>query len=163
MEKKMNEIYDTYKLLILGETAVGKTSILRWFRNFEFDNDHFVTIGIDIQFKDIVVKGKTIRLVIWDTAGQERFRSISTNLFKGKDGIALVYDVTDKKSFSKISYWIEEIKSNITEEDISLVLLGNKCDIEKRGVSREDVQKMEKELKISNTILLLVLHILNNL
>ena len=95
------------------------------------------------------MSGKDIKLKIWDTAGQERYHNITSQIYKGSDGIVLVYDVNDEVSFSKIKDWIEQIKSNISEGDISLVLLGNKCDIEERVVSQQKGQEMAESLQIS--------------
>ena len=86
---------------------------------------------------------------IWDTAGQERFRNITTQYYKGADGIVLVYDVTDDGSFEKIRDWMAQIQANAEKDDLGLVLLGNKCDVEPRVVTEEQGNKMAEELHIS--------------
>ena len=139
----------SFKILTLGESAVGKTSILLRFAEDKFPKSHLATIGIDFRSKIIHVSDKDIKLKIWDSAGQERFHVITRSMIKGTDGIALIYDVTDENSFWKIKYWIEQIKLNISEEDISLVLLGNKCDIEKREVSKQQGKETAQKLNIS--------------
>ena len=138
----------TFKLLTIGESGVGKTSILRRFVENEFSKTHLATIGIDYRTKVLHIYGKDIKLKIWDTAGQERYHNITSQIFKGAEGILLVYDVNDEVSFAKIKDWIEQIKSN-TEEEICLVLLGNKCDIEERAISKERGKEMAEELNIN--------------
>ena len=95
------------------------------------------------------INNQEIKLKIWDTAGQERFRNITTQYYKGADGIVLVYDVTDEASYDKIRDWMEQILSNTQQDEIGLVLLGNKCDMEPRNVTEEMGKKMAEELKVS--------------
>ena len=139
----------TFKILTIGESGVGKTCILRRFVENKFLKSHLATIGIDFRTKVLHVCGKDIKLKIWDTAGQERYHNITSQIFKGADGIILVYDVNDEISFSKIKDWIEQIMSNISQEEISLVLLGNKCDIEERAITKERGQEMADSLKVN--------------
>ncbi len=145
----MGEPTHTFKILTIGESGVGKTCILRRFVENKFLKTHLATIGIDFRTKVIHVCGKDIKLKIWDTAGQERYHNITTQIFKGSDGIILVYDVNEEITFSKIRDWIEQIKSNICENEITLVLVGNKCDIEQRVISKEQGQEMADSLKIN--------------
>jgi len=107
------------------------------------------TIGIDFKTKTLNINNREIKLKIWDTAGQERFRNITTQYYKGADGIVLVYDVTDDGSFEKIRDWMAQIQSNAQRDELGLVLLGNKCDIEPRVVTEEQGTKMAEELKVS--------------
>lgn len=88
---------------------------------------------------------KTVKLKIWDTAGQERFRNITKQYYKGADGILLVYDITDRNSFEKIKDWMKQIQENTQKEQIGIVLLGNKCDLEDRQVSYEEGESLAKE------------------
>ena len=145
----MSEYYCAFKILTLGESGVGKTSILLRFAGHKFRETYLATIGLDFHPKVIKVSDKDIQLKVWDSAGQERFHNITRTMFKDADGIALIYDVTDKESFSKIKYWIEQMKSNISEKDIGLVLLGNKCDIKERVVSQQQGKEMAQKLNIS--------------
>ena len=138
----------TFKILTIGESGVGKTCILRRFVEDKFLKNHLATIGIDFRTKNIIVDGVQVKLKIWDTAGQERFRNITNQYYKGADGIILVYDVTDRTSFEKIREWMNQIKQNTTEDEIGLVLLGNKCDAEPRDVSENDGIELGKELGI---------------
>ena len=140
---------NTFKILTLGESEVGKTSILRRFVENKFIKNHLATIGIDYRTKMVRAYGKDVKLKIWDTAGQERYHNITNHIFKGADGIVLVFDVTQETSFIKIQDWIEQIKSNVSQQDISLVLLGNKCDIEERVISAEKGKEMADSLKVN--------------
>ena len=139
----------TFKILTIGESGVGKTCVLRRFVEDKFLKNHLATIGIDFKTKTLNINNQEIKLKIWDTAGQERFRNITTQYYKGADGIVLVYDVTDEASYDKIRDWMEQILSNTQQEDIGLVLLGNKCDMEPRNVTEEMGKKMAEELKVS--------------
>ena len=138
----------TFKILTIGESGVGKTCILRRFVEDKFLKNHLATIGIDFKTKNIIVDGVQVKLKIWDTAGQERFRNITNQYYKGADGIILVYDVTDRTSFEKIREWMNQIRQNTTEDEIGLVLLGNKCDADPRDVSQNDGIELGKELGI---------------
>ena len=138
----------TFKILTIGESGVGKTCILRRFVEDKFLKNHLATIGIDFRTKNIIVDGVQVKLKIWDTAGQERFRNITNQYYKGADGIILVYDVTDRTSFEKIREWMNKIKQNTTEDEIGLVLLGNKCDADLRDVYENDGIELGKELGI---------------
>ena len=139
----------TFKILTIGESGVGKTCVLRRFVENKFLKNHLATIGIDFKTKTLNINNQEIKLKIWDTAGQERFRNITTQYYKGADGIVLVYDVTDDASYEKIRDWMEQILSNTQTDEIGLVLLGNKCDMEPRSVTEEMGNKMAEELKIN--------------
>ena len=139
----------TFKILTIGESGVGKTCVLRRFVENKFLKNHLGTIGIDFKTKTLNINNREIKLKIWDTAGQERFRNITTQYYKGADGIVLVYDVTDDGSFEKIRDWMAQIQSNAQRDELGLVLLGNKCDIEPRVVTEEQGTKMAEELKVS--------------
>ena len=143
-----SESPNTFKILTIGESGVGKTCILRRFVENKFFKTHLATIGIDFRTKAIKVYGKDIKLKIWDTAGQERYHNITNQILKGSDGIILVYDVNDENSLSKIKDWIEQIESNVLQNEISLILIGNKCDIEERVISKEKGKELAKILNI---------------
>ena len=138
----------TFKILTIGESGVGKTSILRRYVENKFERHHLATIGIDFQSKTIKIKNKDIKLKIWDTAGQERYRNIANQTFKGADGIILVFDITDEYSFSRISDWMEQINANISKDEIGLILIGNKCDLEERMVPYEKGEEKAQDLGI---------------
>mmetsp|Transcript_22385 Transcript_22385/g.29022 ORF Transcript_22385/g.29022 Transcript_22385/m.29022 type:complete len:245 (+) Transcript_22385:2-736(+) len=133
------------KLLTIGDSAVGKTSLLHRYANACFSETFIATIGIDFKIKDVVVDGKLVKLQIWDTAGQERFKTITLSYFRGGQGILLVYDVTNRKSFNSIRNWMSQIKQ-YADVDVNKIIVGNKCDLEhKREVSFEEGMQLAAE------------------
>jgi Ras-related protein Rab-8A len=138
----------TFKILTIGESGVGKTCIAQRFVKDKFNKNHLATIGVDYFDKKLHINNKDIRLKIWDTAGQERFKTLTAQYYKGADGILLVYDVTDEESYEKIRDWMGQITLNTKKDDIGLVLLGNKCDIQQRKVTKGMGDKLGEELKI---------------
>lgn len=133
------ETYDhLVKVLMIGESGVGKTCIIQRFNRNEFSMNHLSTIAIDFKMKLLDVDGVKIKMQIWDTAGQERFNTLTTGFFKGSDGIILCYSVTDEKSFESINKWMNQINS-LAPVEVKVVLVGNKVDLEKeRRVSYEE-------------------------
>ena len=144
----MSSDNNTFKILTLGESGVGKTAILKRYVENKFEKHHLATIGIDYQSKTIKINKKEIKLKIWDTAGQERYRNIAAHVYKGADGIILVYDITDEVSFSKISDWMEQINNNLSKNDIGIILIGNKTDLEERMIETQKGQEKAEEYKI---------------
>ncbi|XP_044065196.1 ras-related protein Rab-13 isoform X3 [Siniperca chuatsi] len=138
----MAKKYDfLFKLLLIGDSGVGKTCLIIRLAEDNFNSTYISTIGIDFKVKTIEVDGKKVKLQVWDTAGQERFKTITTAYYRGAMGIILVYDITDEKSFENIQNWMKSIKENASA-GVSRMLLGNKCDIEaKRKVSKETGEK----------------------
>lgn len=131
-----------FKLLLIGDSGVGKTSILFKFSEDTFSPAFISTIGIDFKIRTIEVDGRKIKLQVWDTAGQERFKTITTAYYRGAMGIMLVYDVSNLKSFENISNWIRNIEMHATQ-DVELMILGNKCDIaDKRQITREKGEQL---------------------
>jgi len=121
------------KLLLIGDSGVGKSCLLLRFSDDSFTPSFITTIGIDFKIRTIELEGKRIKLQIWDTAGQERFRTITTAYYRGAMGILLVYDVTDEKSFNNIRNWIRNIEQHATES-VNKILIGNKCDMVEKKV-----------------------------
>ncbi len=146
-----SEPSNIFKILTIGESGVGKTCILRRFVENKFLKNHLATIGIDFKTKTLNINDQEIKLKIWDTAGQERFRNITNQYYKGADGIVLVFDVTDEASFEKIKDWMDQILSNTNKDEICLVLLGNKCDVETatRSIKPEQGRELANELNIN--------------
>lgn len=142
----MSHQYDLQiKILMIGDSNVGKTSILMRFVNDKFSSTFISTIGIDFKTKSLIVGNKTIKLQIWDTAGQERFRTITISYFRNAQGIILVYNITDKTSFLSIKNWIHQIQLH-SDTDVNKILVGNKCDnISERTVSYEEGLELAKE------------------
>lgn len=174
----MAKTYDyLFKLLLIGDSGVGKTCILFRFSEDAFNTTFISTIGIifffekylfycfnlvnlqllilllskkgiDFKIRTIELDGKKIKLQIWDTAGQERFRTITTAYYRGAMGIMLVYDVTNEKSFDNIKNWIRNIEEHASS-DVEKMILGNKCDIhDRRQVSRERGEQLAIEYNI---------------
>ncbi|KAF7704324.1 hypothetical protein HF521_021396 [Silurus meridionalis] len=127
MAKKTYDLL--FKLLLIGDSGVGKTCVLFRFSDDAFNTTFISTIGIDFKIKTVELNGKRIKLQIWDTAGQERFHTITTSYYRGAMGILLVYDITNAKSFENISKWLRNIEEH-ANEDVERMLLGNKCDME---------------------------------
>lgn len=137
-----------FKLLLIGDSGVGKTCILFRFSDDAFTTTFISTIGIDFKIKTVELKGKKIKLQIWDTAGQERFHTITTSYYRGAMGIMLVYDITNEKSFENIVKWIRNIDEH-ANEDVEKMILGNKCDMsDKRTVSKERGELVAREHNI---------------
>jgi len=140
----------TFKVLVLGESGVGKTSIIRRFTEGQFHNSYISTIGIDSRSKVVTVGDEKVRLQIWDTAGQERFRTLTSAYYRGAMGIILVYDVTSEYTFSNISNWMDTIENNASKDTCRL-LIGNKIDADadeivissKRGAERAKQSNLE--------------------
>ena len=141
-----------YKLLFLGETDVGKTSLLLRYADDIFENS-LPTVGIDVKYKYLTYDDKKIRLDIWDTAGQERFRGIAQNYFRGANGIIFVFDITNKESFNKLRIWLSDVKPKINPGTV-MVVAENKIDLEeKREVSKDLIEEFgeKNEIEIFRT------------
>lgn len=145
----MAKTYDyLFKLLLIGDSGVGKTCVLFRFSEDAFNATFISTIGIDFKIRTIELDGKKIKLQIWDTAGQERFHTITTQYYRQAMGIVLVYDVTNEKTFNNITNWLRNIEEN-AKEDVEKIIVGNKTDLEsQRRVSTEKAQKMAIEYGI---------------
>eukprot|EP00735_Rhodelphis_limneticus_P004696 TRINITY_DN16321_c0_g1::TRINITY_DN16321_c0_g1_i1::g.3199::m.3199 TRINITY_DN16321_c0_g1::TRINITY_DN16321_c0_g1_i1::g.3199 ORF type:complete len:217 (-),score=47.66,sp/Q39433/RB1BV_BETVU/72.68/2e-103,Ras/PF00071.17/2.4e-67,Miro/PF08477.8/1e-20,Arf/PF00025.16/1.2e-15,GTP_EFTU/PF00009.22/1.7e-06,Gtr1_RagA/PF04670.7/3e-06,MMR_HSR1/PF01926.18/3.3e-05,MMR_HSR1/PF01926.18/3e+03,DUF258/PF03193.11/0.0079,SRPRB/PF09439.5/0.013,SLA_LP_auto_ag/PF05889.8/0.016,AAA_22/PF13401.1/0.07,AAA_22/PF13401.1/3.3e+03,AA len=136
------------KLLLIGDSGVGKSCLLLRFSEDSFTTSFITTIGIDFKIRTVNLDGKKVKLQIWDTAGQERFRTITTAYYRGAMGILLVYDVTDRDTFNNIRNWIRNIEQHASD-NVNKILLGNKCDMDdKRVVSAEEGAKLADEYGI---------------
>ena len=134
-----DEDYDfIFKVLLLGNSDVGKSSLLLRYVDSVW-NDAFVpTIGVDFKVKTLNINNKNVKMQIWDTAGQERFRTVVSTYFKGAHGILLLYDVTNKDSFKNLESWLIEIEKN-SNQKVLKILIGNKCDLtEEREITAEE-------------------------
>lgn len=126
------------KILLLGDSGVGKTCMMMKFTESTFDSNFITTIGIDYKYKVVNIEGKPIRLEIWDSAGQERFRSITSSYLRGAHGILLCYDISDVNSFYHIEDWLNQI-AEYSDVNVNKLLVGNKCDKElQRHVTTQD-------------------------
>ena len=153
MQKGKKPAYDLMiKIIIIGDSGVGKTCLLLRFSEDNFNMNHISTIGwlnigIDFKIKTINVDGKNIKLQIWDTAGQDRFRTITQTYYKGVNGIILAYDSNDETSFKNIKNWIKQIDDH-ESPDVFKVLIGNKCDIHNKKISEERGKALAAEYKV---------------
>ena len=133
------------KIILLGESGVGKTNIIYRLINHQFINDLGNTIGVDFFIYNDEYNDKILKLVLMDTAGGEKFKSITRGYYKNCSFALIVYDITDKKSFNSIKEWIEECQ-NYANDNIHMVLLGNKIDLnEERKISKEEGEELAKE------------------
>ena len=148
-EEEAEDDYNLYKILLLGDTSVGKSCLLLRFCDNSFQEAHLTTIGLDFRLKNINLKDdRKVKIQIWDTAGEDRFRSITRNYYKGAKGILLIFDVTDKETFTHVRDWIERIHEE-SPEGITICLVGNKIDMnESRVISNEEGKKIADEFKI---------------
>jgi len=136
------------KLLLIGDSGVGKSCLLLRFSDDSFTTSFITTIGIDFKIRTIEQEGKRLKLQIWDTAGQERFRTITTAYYRGAMGILLVYDVTDEQSFNNIRNWIRQIQQHAAD-NVDKILIGNKCDMmDKKVVDTARGQALADEFGI---------------
>ena len=136
-----------YKVLLLGDSTVGKTCFLMKYTDKTFQDIHMATIGLDYRLRSMKLKsGKSIKLQIWDTAGQDRFRAITKNYYKGSHGIILIYDITNTQSFENVKTWVNQIREEASS-NVIIYIAGNKVDMEdERKVDRDDGEKLAEEL-----------------
>lgn len=138
----------TYKILVLGDSNVGKTCIVHRFCDETYYDTYISTIGIDFKQKIVNLDGMPIKLQIWDTAGQERFRTLTTAYYRGAMGILVMYDVTNMDSFNHLSYWFRNVEENASS-DVVKVLVGNKCDSSNlRVVNEEQGRKIAESMDV---------------
>ncbi|KAH0484085.1 MAG: hypothetical protein KVP17_004016 [Porospora cf. gigantea B] len=128
-----------FKIVLVGDTSVGKSCLLLRFSDDEFTDSYITTIGVDFRFRTIQIDDKIVKLQIWDTAGQERFRTITSAYYRGANGVIVVCDVTNPKSVESVDGWMAEIQK-YTSEYVTLMLVGNKTDDENRNVTEEEVK-----------------------
>ncbi|EDR29171.1 GTP-binding protein YPTC4, putative [Entamoeba dispar SAW760] len=133
-----------FKYVIVGEVAVGKSCLLLQFQDKRFQPIHDLTIGVEFGTKTIPIQGQSVKLQIWDTAGSEKFRSITRSYYRGATGALLVYDISRKESFEKIPIWLEECRK-YSNPNTTIMLVGNKCDLPDRQVTKEEGEAFAKE------------------
>jgi len=137
-----------FKLLLIGDSGVGKSSLLSRFAEDSFTESFINTIGVDFNLKTLRIEGSIVKLQIWDTAGQERFRTITSSYYRGAHGIIVVYDVTNLETFANVQKWLTEI-DRYACSDVHRVLLGNKCDLViGRKVSINEAQEFANQYNL---------------
>ena len=132
-------------IITLGDTQVGKSSLMFQYTDKMFSQEYLTTIGVDLKYKELKLKnGEIIKVKIYDTAGQERFISIASNYLKKANGILLVYDITNESSYDNISNWLEQINSK-SDNERPIILIGNKSDmVNERVISKEKGEELAK-------------------
>lgn len=138
-----------YKIIIIGDSNVGKSNILSRYTKDQFQGNSKATVGVELGTKFVKVEGVGAKLQIWDTAGQERYRSLTSSYYKGCHGCFIVYDITNEQSFESINTWYEQAVKEAGKE-VSIILVGNKCDLEnERKVSKEKGEEKARAMNAS--------------
>lgn len=144
-----DDFESSYKIMLIGDSGVGKTCLLVRFKDDTFLTCNFIaTVGIDFKNKIVTIDNKKCKLQIWDTAGQERFRSVTHAYYRDAQALLLLYDVTNQSSFDNIRAWLSEIKQ-YAEEDVVIMILGNKVDKANRVITKEQGEKLAKQYEVS--------------
>jgi Ras-related protein Rab-1A len=141
----MAEYDHLFKLLLIGDSGVGKSCLLLRFADDTYTDSYISTIGVDFKIRNLDVEGKNIKLQIWDTAGQERFRTITSSYYRGAHGIIIVYDITDAESFNNVKTWLSEI-DKFASDNVNKLLVGNKSDL---SASRQVETQVAKDFAAS--------------
>jgi len=137
-----------FKILLIGDSGVGKSALLLRFADDEYSESYISTIGVDFKIRTINIDDKSVKLQIWDTAGQEKFRTITSSYYRGAHGIIIAYDITDEASFSHVRGWFQEIE-RYAQDNVRKLLVGTKCDLEsKRVVDKARGQQLADELNV---------------
>ena len=145
----IDDIYDhQIKILLIGESGVGKSCLIQRFTRNEFNVNHLPTIAIDFKLKIFEIEGVKLKMQIWDTAGQERFNTLTSGFFRGAHGIIVTYSIADKESLHKITKWMDQIKQ-WAPSNVKILILGNKADlIEEREVSIDEGEDVAKKFNV---------------
>jgi Ras-related protein Rab-11A len=137
-----------FKVVLIGDSGVGKSNLMTRYTSDEFNVESPSTIGVEFMTKGLKIDNRDVKVQIWDTAGQERFRAISRSIYHGAKGAMLVYDITNKQSFDNIPNWLNELVSHVSPSTV-IMLIGNKCDLEHlRAVKKEDAHKFAEEKRL---------------
>ena len=145
----LNSSYElTIKLLIVGDSTVGKTNFIKKYVENKFNESYFASTGIDLITTSIKIEGKSFKIQIWDTAGQEKYRAMTKNLFLKTQGIVIIFDISNETSFINLKSWMNDIKEECSA-DIPMILVGNKLDLEdKRVIDKERAMEFAKNKKL---------------
>ena len=137
-----------FKMILIGDSGVGKSNILSRYINNSFSETTRSTVGVELSAKVEEINNTKIKIQIWDTAGQERYKSITKTYYKGAKGALIVYDITNKESFKNVDKWINDLKES-GDDDVSILIVGNKCDLEaSREVTTDEVKKKAELYKM---------------
>ena len=140
----------SFKIILLGDSNVGKTSIYFYYTKKIFQEEYSSTVGVDFTTEFKRISGKNVRLKIWDTAGEEKFRSTISNYFKGADACFLVFDLTNIDSFNNLEIWYKLFsdKTTILKNNENIVVLGNKCDLKEKKIDKDLINKFIKDKQL---------------
>ena len=139
-------VFYQFKIILLGDSGVGKTSLLSRYMEEGFIPNRPCTVNVDFKIKNLKIdKSTSAKITIWDTCGQEKYRAMTYQYFKDAQGIVLLYDVTDRESFNNLNIWLEQIEKNMFKEDLSIILVGNKIDLNFRNVTYEEAEKFAEK------------------
>ena len=148
VSKDIKEDYKL-KLVVVGDSGVGKTNLIKRFANNTFNSNSKATVGVEFLSKSFKINNRVFKIEMWDTAGQERYKSITAAYYKGAKGALVVYDITSKISFENLDKWMLEIKEK-SSKDLKLMIIGNKCDLKDgRQVSNEEAMRKAKDTGIA--------------
>lgn len=135
----MSQKQKSYKILVLGEIAAGKTCLIIRYTNGNFQEDSISTIGVDVKSKDVTVNKVKYKLNIWDTAGQEKFYSIGKTYYNGVNGIVIAFDLSEEGAIKKLNGWLSKLKENIDSTVVPIVIAGTKCDLKNIQIKKEAI------------------------
>ena len=149
---KINELYNSndynylFKVVLIGDSHVGKSTFLIKYATDEFLSDCFPTIGVDFRVvTKLTAENKVVKLQIWDTAGQEKYRNLISSYYRGVHGVLILFDICDEESFNNLEFWIDDIKTHHGQKSV-IYIIGNKIDlVSKRVISLDDAKKFCKE------------------
>ena len=148
MSAQVDQYDYLYKIVLTGDSGVGKSCLLSRFTRNEFDIESKSTIGVEFATRSIKVGGKTVKAQVWDTAGQERYRAITSAYYRGAVGALITYDISKLRSFNNIERWLSELRE-LSDSDIVVMLVGNKVDLKHlRAVNGEDAQEFAEQNKM---------------
>ena len=143
----MDSVEYLFKVILIGDSSVGKTNLLNRFVKNEFNSQSKPTVGVDFFSKTVTIDKKSVKAQIWDTAGQERFKAFSSAYYNGSHGAIIAYDVTNKESFENVKNWITELKTHLELSNLVVMLIGNKTDLEnQRQVTEEQGRSLAEQL-----------------
>lgn len=145
LEQDEHQVDDVVKIVFVGDSGVGKTNIFYVFTANQFNINSKATIGVDFVLKTVRYGSSFLKLQIWDTAGQERYKSFTNAYYQEAKGILIVYDVTDRTTFSNVQAWLKNIQDTVNKDSITIVLIGNKIDLQQeRQVSTQEGESFAK-------------------
>ena len=144
----LNRDYDhIFKIITLGESGIGKTSLITRFAHDIFEENHLASIGFEFPIKVLDIENKIIKMQLWDICGSERFKTVIPSYYRNADGAIVAYDISDKWSFDRVKFWINEVKAH-SNMKTNIVIVGTKCDILDREVTEEEGKKLADELGV---------------